>query len=192
MSPETFSHDVAGWLAALTALVAPLLTFIGAVYGILAYLKSHNNELRLNGQSDKIDNLQTSSIPATMFLTPTPPAVVPVAVAAPVPPVVPPPVVDVPPPVVDVPPPVVPPVVPPIVADTPPPAPLRIDPMPDDRNQKAAVANFTLPFAAAPPSIMPGPPMDMMQVEVASNRANIVRAAQALVMPPPPDTPNAG
>ena len=181
MSPETFSHDVAGWLAALTALVAPLLTFIGAVYGILAYLKSHNNELRLNGQSDKIDNLQTSSIPATMFLTPTPPATMPPVVVTVVPP---PPVVDVPP--------VVPPVVPPIVADTPPPAPLRIDPMPDDRNQKAAVANFTLPFAAAPPSIMPGPPMDMMQVEVASNRANIVRAAQALVMPPPPDTPNAG
>ena len=177
MSPETFSHDVAGWLVALTSLVAPLLTFIGAIYGILAYLKSHNNELRLNGQSDKIDNLQTSSIPATMFLTPTPPATMP-------PVVVPPPVVDVPP--------VVPPVVPPIVADTPPPAPLRIDPMPDDRNQKAAVANFTLPFAAAPPSIMPVPPMDMMQVEVASNRANIVRAAQALVMPPPPDTPNAG
>ena len=190
MSPETFSHDVAGWLTALTSLVAPLLTFIGAIYGILAYLKSHTSELRLNGLSDQVNNLQTSSIPATMFLTP-PPVVMPVVPVPPVavpPPVPPPPVVDVPP----VAPPVAPPVVPPIVADTPPPAPLRIDPMPDDRNQKAAVANFTLPFAAAPPSIMPGPPMDMMQVEAMSSRANIVRAAQALVMPPPPDTPNAG
>ena len=185
MCPDTFSHNVTGWLVALTAMVVPITTFVGAIFGILAYLKSQTNELRLNRHSAKIDNLQTSSIPATMFLTPTPPATMP-------PVVVPPPVVVVVPPIVPpIVPPVVPPVVPPILADTPPPAPLRIDPMPDDRNLKTAAANFTLPFAAAPPSIMPGPPIDMMQVEVASNRANIVRAAQALVMPPPTDTPPA-
>ena len=177
MSPDTFSHNVTGWLVALTAMVVPITTFVGAIFGILAYLKSQTNELRLNGHSAKIDNLQTSSIPATMFLTPTPP-VVPVTVI--VPPETPPPAVP-PPPVVDVPPP---------VAATLPPAPLRVDPMPDDYTTASRV--ITLPFAPAPTAPPAPPPMDMMQVEVASNRANIVRAAQALVMPPPPDTPNAG
>ena len=82
MTPDTFSHNVGAWLAALTDLVAPLLTFIGAIFGILAYIKSHTNELRLNGQSNKIDNLQTSSIPATMFLSAHAP---PVAVVVPAP-----------------------------------------------------------------------------------------------------------
>ena len=108
MSPDTFSHNVGAWLAALTALVAPLITFIGAIFGILAYLKSHTNELRLNGQSGKIDTLQTNSLPAALFLAPPPVAVVPVTVVVPDPAaVVPVPAAEVPPPIVELPPPIV-------------------------------------------------------------------------------------
>ena len=174
MSPETFSHDVAGWLTALTSLVAPLLTFIGALFGILAYIKSHSNELRLNGQSTKIDNLQTSSLPATLFLTPPP------LLAPPAPPV-----------------PQAAPPAPPTLPPDPPAAqvaqPSRVEPMPDDVKTAGPLASTVVaspPLATSPPQAA-----DMNPAKAADmnpNKADILRAIQALVSPPPPVAPNAG
>ena len=167
MSPETFSHDVAGWLTALTSLVAPLLTFIGALFGILAYIKSHSNELRLNGQSTKIDNLQTSSLPATLFLTPPPLLAPPVLPVQPAPPTLPP---D-----------------PPIAQMA---RPSRVEPMPDDLKtgdaSPAVAANMT---ANINPAQTTSPPQ---AADMNPNKADILRAIQALVSPPPPVAPSPG
>jgi hypothetical protein len=63
MTPSQFTHDISSWLAAISSLFMPLTAFIGGIYGILAYIRSRNNELRINGHSQSIQNLQINSIP---------------------------------------------------------------------------------------------------------------------------------
>ena len=63
MTPDQFSHDAAAWLNALSSLFVPLTAFVGGIFGFYAFIKSHMNEKRLNGQSAKIDNLMLASTP---------------------------------------------------------------------------------------------------------------------------------
>lgn len=63
MTPETFSHNAAAWLTALSSLLVPLTSFVGGIFGIVAFAKSRLNEIRINGQSHTLNSVLLNTPP---------------------------------------------------------------------------------------------------------------------------------
>ena len=77
MSPDQFSHNAAAWIQAVNSLFAPLTILAGSVLGFFAFIKSRQNEKRINGHSGTLETLLLNTPPpgTPLVAAPTAPMV---------------------------------------------------------------------------------------------------------------------